>query len=246
MQQELFATQPLPRDGPMCYTTDGDFMNNIPVYVSSGGTATLILREIPHKKTAYILLRTVLPGGLPELMEDCMSTCRGFGAAHCLFSCEDSSVSIPLPHAYDILRLRVQKAALPPLEAPISLTPISPENDSIYQRIYNLCFRDVSHALTYERDQLSRIYREGHRAYLAFAPDGAPCGMGELHGNELAAVGLLPEYRGRGKALTLSLLAHCPGPEITLTVVSDNERALNLYGAMGFTVTGRESTWYKG
>lgn len=220
-------------------------MNNIPVYISQGGTATLILREIPHKKTAYILLRTVLPKKLPQLLTDCISTCREFGAEHCFVSAEDPSIEIPLPHAYDILFLRVQKADLLPLETPMELVPISPENDSIYQRIYNRCFQDVSHALTYEKDQLTRIYREEHQAFLAKAPDGTPCGMGELHGNELAAVGLLPEYRGRGKALTLSLLARVPGPEITLTVVSDNERALGLYAALGFTVTGKESTWYK-
>lgn len=221
-------------------------MNNIPVYLSQGGTATLILREIPHRKTAYILLRTVLQGKLPQLLTDCISACRNFGAERCFVSAEDSSIEIPLPYAYDILLLRVQKAELPSLETPMELVPVSPENDSIYQRIYNRCFQDVSHALTYEKAQLTRIYREEHHAFLAQTPDGTPCGMGELHGNELAAVGLLPEYRGRGKALALSLLAHAPGPEITLTVVSDNERALGLYGALGFTVTGKESTWYKG
>ena len=38
------------------------FMNNIPVFTGQGGTATLILREIPVSQRAYILLRTVLPG----------------------------------------------------------------------------------------------------------------------------------------------------------------------------------------
>lgn len=219
-------------------------MNNIPVYFSPGGTATLILREIPHKKTAYILLRTVLPGKLPQLLDNCIAACQSFGAERCLVSAEDSSIEIPLPYAYDILRLRVQKDALPTLAEPMDLVTVSPENDSIYQRIYNRCFQDVSHALTYERAQLERIYRAEHQAFLALDQNGIPCGMGELHGNELAAVGLLPEYRGRGKFLTLSLLAHAPGPEITLTVVSDNEKALGLYGALGFTVTGKESTWY--
>ena len=221
-------------------------MNNIPVYISPGGTATLILREIPHKKTAYILLRTVMEHMLPQLIGDCVSVCREFGAEQCYLSAEDPSVTPSLPHAYDILLLRVQKDRLPPPAFPMELVPMSPANEHIYQRIYNRCFWDVSHALTYDKDQLERIYREHQQAFLAMAPDGTPCGMGELHGNELAAVGLLPEYRGRGKDLTLSLLMRCPGPEITVTVVSDNECALNLYDALGFTVTGKESAWYKG
>lgn len=52
----------------------------------------------------------------------------------------------------------------------MGLVPMSPANDSIYQRIYNRCFREVSHALTYEKDQLERIYREGHRAFLGHGP----------------------------------------------------------------------------
>ena len=70
--------------------------------------------------------------------------------------------------------------------------------------------------------------------------------MGELHENELAAVGLLPEFRGKGlsRDLTLSLLRHCPGPTIFLTAVSTNDPALALYDSLGFTVCGKVSMWY--
>lgn len=221
-------------------------MNNIPVYLSQGGTATLILREIPHKQTAYIILRSFLPQMLPLMIQDCVSFCKNCGAERCLLSTADPKVSLTLPKAYEIFYMRAQKDLLPPCITPVCLAPMAPENESIYQRIYNRCFRDVSHALTYEQEQLERIYREGQQAFVALTPDGCPCGMGELHGNELAAVGLLPEFRGQGKALTLSLLAQCPGPELTLTVVSDNERAIGLYEALGFTITGTESVWYEG
>lgn len=221
-------------------------MNNIPVYLSQGGTATLILREIPYKQTAYIILRSFLPQMLPLMIQDCVSFCKGCGAERCLLSSADPEVTLSLPQAYEILYMKAEKALLPPPKAPFDLVPLSPENESIYQRIYNQCFADVSHALTYEQEQLARIYREEQQAFVALDPDGRPCGMGELHGNELAAVGLLPEFRGQGKNLTLSLLQHCPGPELTLTVVSDNARAIRLYEDLGFTVTGTESVWYQG
>lgn len=220
-------------------------MNNIPVYLSQGGTATLILREIPHKKTAYIILRSFLPQMLPLMIQDCVDFCKGCGAEQCLLSSEDPDVKISLPKAYEILIMQGNKAQLPPLDTPAILSPVTPENDSIYQRIYNQCFGTVSHALTYEHAQLERIYREGHHAFLALTPEEQPWGMGELHTNELAAVGILPEFRGQGKRLTLSLLRHCPGPELTLTVVSDNQKAIGLYEALGFRITGTESTWYQ-
>lgn len=222
-------------------------MNNIPVFMSQGGTATLILREIPHKQTAYIILRTVLPENLRLMIGECAAFCRDCGAEHCFVSAPDSSISLHGTPSHSILRMAAAKASLPACGSPFSLVPMTPDNDSIYQRIYNRCFRQVSNAVTYDQAQIQRIYREGQQAFLALAPDGTPCGMGELHGSELAAVGLLPEYQGlgKGKPLVLTLLSHCPGPDVTLTVASDNPAALGLYRSLGFAVTGTESVWYR-
>ena len=219
-------------------------MKNIPVFISQGGTATLILTEIPHRGIAYVVLRTVIPGGLSPMLQECAAFCHSCGAKLCFVSPGDTGEQLPFPHAYDIYHLRIAKSSLPILDSPISLTPINPDNDTIYQQIYNQCFQSVSHALTYDRSQIDRIYRCGQQAFLALTNTGTPCGIGELHENELAAVGLLPDYRGCGMELTLSLLAHCPGPEITLTVASDNLPALKLYSKLGFSVCGIESKWY--
>ena len=124
---------------------------------------------------------------------------------------------------------------------------MAPENDPVYQRVYNRCFVGVSHAMTYDRAQIRRIYQMDQRAFLACTSDGTPLGMGELHGSELAAVGLLPEFRGQGlsRDLTLALLRLCPGPELTLTVASDNAPALGLYDGLGFRVRETESRWWR-
>jgi GNAT superfamily N-acetyltransferase len=218
-------------------------MKNIPVFLSQSGTATLILREIPFSGKAYVLLRTILPDCLSSLLQECGDFCRQCGAETIYVSSEAGKTPLPISHAYDILLLSVQKDGLPS-GTPFPLVPMDENNDSIYLRLYNQCFQNVSHALSYDREQLRRIYRSGQQAFIALSEDGTPCGMGELHGNELAAVGLLPEYRGRGYDLTLSLLSHCEGPEITLTVASDNAPALGLYDKLGFHVTGIESSWY--
>jgi GNAT superfamily N-acetyltransferase len=218
-------------------------MNNIPVFIGQNGTATLILREIPFSGKAYVLLRTVLPDCLSGLIQECGDFCRQCGAVAIFVSREDDRAPLPLPHAYDILQLAVQKASLPS-GSPVTLRPMDETNDMEFLRIYNRCFQTVSHALSYDRGQLKRIYRSGQQAFLAVDADGSYWGIGELHGSELAAVGLLPEYRGRGYDLTLSLLSLCPGPELTLTVASDNDPALGLYDKLGFHVTGIESSWY--
>lgn len=220
-------------------------MKNIPVFLAQSGTATLILREIPHRGTAYIVLRTVYPGQLLDLIGECAAFCRSCGAKDCLVSPGDTQETPNLPLAYAICRLHCLKERLPRPFTPFPLVPMTPDNDAIYQRIYNRCFSGVSHAMTYDRAQIERIRRCGQQAYLALAEDGTACGIGELHGSELAAVGLLPEYRGQGTALTRTLLELCPGPELTLTVVSDNLPALCVYDRLGFTVTATESQWYQ-
>ncbi len=228
--------------GP-CYTAPGDLMKNIPVYMARGGTASLILKEIPHRAVAYVLLRTIRDR--EDLIRECADFCRSCGAEEVLFSRGPEPLE-GLEHAYDMLRLAVRLSDLPDLDCPLRMVPMEENNDAIYQRLYNLCFTGISGAATYDRAEIARIYREGQQAYLALDEGGNPCGMGELHGNELAAVGLLPEYRGRGlsKSWATMLLKKCPGPEAELTVVSNNEPALGLYGALGFRVKGKVSAWY--
>ena len=121
-----------------------------------------------------------------------------------------------------------------------------PDNDAVFQRVYNRCFADVPGAATYDRAEIRRIYDQSQKAFLALDETGVPCGMGELHEKELAAVGLLPEFRGRGlsRDLTLTLLSLCPGPVIELTAASTNAPALALYDSLGFTVCGKVSMWY--
>ena len=218
-------------------------MNNIPDFTAQGGTATLILREIPISGKAYVLLRTVLPGQGENLVAECASFCRMCGAEQIFAAWEDGELPFLSP-AYDIYLLHVAKSALPE-GRPVNLTPMTPENDAIYQRIYNRCFFHVSHALSYDRGQIARIYREGQKAFLALDADDKPYGIGELHGDELAAIAVLPKYRGMGTDLAVSLLQLCPGEDLSVTVASDNEAAMHLYEKLGFHLSGIESRWFQ-
>lgn len=219
------------------------FMNNIPVFTSQGGTATLILREIPVSQRAYILLRTVLPGMAENLVAECASFCKMCGAEQIFASWADGDLPFLSP-AYDIYLLHVSKSALPEGK-PVQLVPMTPENDAIYQRIYNRCFSHVSHAASYDRGQIARIYREHQRAFLALDEKDRPYGIGELHGDELAAIAVLPNHRGTGTDLAISLLQLCPGEDLKVTVASDNEAAMHLYEKLGFHLSGVDSKWFR-
>ena len=56
-------------------------MTDLPVFTAADGLATLILHEIPAKREAYILVRTVF-GTLDGLLRECAAFCRGAGAEH--------------------------------------------------------------------------------------------------------------------------------------------------------------------
>ena len=222
-------------------------MNNIPVYFSKGGTATLVLREIPYTGIAYVVVRTVFPGALSELIADCGNFCRECGAKGCYLSMADGEAVELLPHSYDIYSMKGSKSLFPSAPAPFHLEQVTTQNDKTYLDLYNRCFHGVTHAMTYDYGQLQRIHRTGQKAFIVYDSHGQSCGMGELHESELAAVGLLPEFRGKGLSLplTLQLLSHCPGDTVTLTVVSDNDAAIALYESLSFRITAIESRWYQ-
>ena len=55
-------------------------MKNIPLFTSSYGLATLILKEISWNGRAYVLIRSVWNDQTAALLEECRGFCRAAGA----------------------------------------------------------------------------------------------------------------------------------------------------------------------
>lgn len=214
-------------------------MKDIPIFTTPAGTASLILREIPYKRTAYILVRSVLPGGMGETLSECRAFCVQAGAERVLASADGP---LDLPHDHDMLELARPKSGLPAPEPPVPLVPVTRENAPDYQAIYNRLFTQIPGAATCHGAELARALSSGG-ALLAVS-GGNFAGIGETEGSELRAVGVLPEYRGLGRRLTLTLLDRLEGPDLLLRVSSVNERALRLYERLGFQRRGVLSRWY--
>jgi len=215
-------------------------MKDIPVFTSEFGIATLILREIPTKRCAYVLIRSFRPDSLTPLLAECRQFCLAAGA-------EQVSVSGEAPldnlaHLHDLVEMRCRRCDLPPLAEPVALERVTAENAETYLSVYNRLFEAIPNAETYTRRELGPLIESG-RAAVAVV-DGRPAGIGEWQGSELRAVGVLPEYRGLGERLTLSILAGMEGDAFTLRVSSVNERALRLYRRLGFRQTRILSRWY--
>lgn len=216
-------------------------MKDIPIFTGHFGIATLILREIPTKRYAYVMVRSYQPGKLPELLGECRDFCIMAGAVHVIATADEPLEF--LPHVHDMLEFTCRRETLPPPLRPVELVPVTAENGQQFLDLYNRLFYPIINAATYTRTDLTRILEKG-QAYLAVVC-GEFAGLGELSEDELSAIGVLPEHRGLGHHLALTLLSRMSCEVVRLRVSSVNEPALRLYGKLGFDRTAVLSRWYR-
>ncbi len=216
-------------------------MKNIPVFTSSYGIATLILREISWNGTGYVLIRSVWNGQTAALLEECKGFCRAVGAEK-IYAAWDLE-PLPAEPAWEMLWMTRPKAGLPQPEKPIVPEPLTEENSADYLRIYNACFREVPCAASYDRRSLEPLYGE-ELAWLAKV-DGVYAGVAEISKTGLEGIAVLPEFRGLGYELALAVLPMVPSTELRLKVAGTNHRAIALYERLGFSRAGVEKRWWK-
>ncbi len=216
-------------------------MKNIPVFTSSYGIATLILREIPWNGTAYVLIRSVWNDQKAALLEECKSFCRAVGTERIYASWELEE--LPAEPAWEMRIMTRPKAGLPEPEQPLTLEPLTKENSGDYLRIYNACFREVPCAASYDRTSLEPLYGED-LAWLAKV-EGVYAGVAEISKAGLEGIAVLPEYRGLGYELALAVLPMVPSTELRLKVASTNRRAISLYERLGFVCAETEKRWWR-
>lgn len=216
-------------------------MKNIPVFTSSYGIATLILREIPWNRTAYVLIQSVWNNQKAELLEECRGFCRAVGAEqiYATWGLEE----LPAEPVWEMRIMSRPKAGLPVPERPLALEPLTRENSGEYLRIYNACFREVPCAASYDQASLEPLYGED-LAWLTKV-DGEYAGVAEISKTGLEGIAVLPEYRGLGYGLALAVLPMVPSTQLRLKVASTNLRAIALYERLGFVCTQTEKRWWR-
>lgn len=213
-------------------------MKDIPIFTGEHGVATLILREIPHRKQAYVMLRTVWQ--LDSFLAECRSFCRMAGAESIYVTGGMDLSHLPFVHAME--RWTCRRADLPPLSEPVELLPLSEENREDYRRLYNELFAQVPNAASCTMQEAERIQRE-EQAALAMV-NGTIAGLVQWTANRLEAIGVAPTYRGLGYRLALTVLQQMTGETIELQVSSANTAALKLYARLGFHRAETLSQWY--
>lgn len=210
-------------------------MKDFPMFDTEFGIASLVLKEIPYKGIAYIILREVWD---PEkLLAECVSFCRTCGAEVICASGHESLERYPLYTA--VLEMRGE--ATVDISSLKSLFPVTEATVSQWRSIYNEKMRPIDNAATMTAFDEKRIVQSGG-AYFVHE-DGELLGIGWLDDTELLAVAAAKP--GMGRAVLNTLMSLIEGAQMHLEVASTNERAIRLYEKMGFIKTKEISRWCK-
>lgn len=211
-------------------------MRDFPIFTTEYGVSSLVLKEIPYKKVAYIRIRDVQETFFSEHLKECVSFCRMAGAER-IFAA-GSSLLETYPLYTSVLEMRGQ-VRWEEWEI-ANLFPVTEETVSNWRAVYNKGMAGVDNAATLEARDEKQILSSGGAYFIH--RDGALLGVGWLEGNKLLAV--VSEKRGSGEIILRTLMSLIDEEQMILEVASTNIRAIRLYEKLGFVKSAELRRWY--
>ncbi len=212
-------------------------MRDFPIFTTEYGLASLVLKEIPYKKQAYIHIRDVQEDFFAEHMAECVSFCRMCGAEAVFAAGHEKLEAYPLYTA--VLEMRGQ--AVVDREKLACLFPVTEATVGRWRYIYNEKMAGVDNTATLESRDEKRIVESGG-AYFVH-DNGQLLGIGWMEDTKLLAVA--SAKKGEGERVMHTLMSLVEGSSMTLEVASTNERAIRLYERLDFLKTAEVQRWYR-
>ena len=209
-------------------------MRDFPIFDTEFGVASLILREVPYRQEAYIVIQSSQQP--EELLKECVSFCRMAGAEKIYARGHEYLEQFPLHAA--IYEMRGQARAEEGMVE--NLWPVTEDTIGKWRNLMNERMAGVDNAGTLVKAGEKEILESGG-AYFVHR-DGEPLGCFWLHGDEIMLVASLQP--GAGERVMHTLFSLVPGQQLKLDVVSTNERAIRLYEKLGFVKTQELRRWY--
>ena len=203
------------------------------MFATEDGIATLILREIPTKQTAYIHLQSSVE---PEkLLSECVEFCQAAGAEQVYATGAPCLEKYPL--FTTIIRMRGDADNVG--ETDFCLFPVTDKTWPEFCGIYNEKMASVPTANT-----LRLVDREAYEKGAYFVhKEGLLQGIGIVRDNRILAIAACQKGAGRGVLATLCKALS--GEKMELDVAENNVPAMNLYTRCGFLKSGEIARWYK-
>lgn len=210
-------------------------MRDFPVFETQYGVASLVLREIPYRKRAYIkVLDSLEP---KELLRECRGFCTAVGAEQVFASGHSALQDYPLYAR--LLEMMCDRKCLPDTTA--QAVPVTEQSIARWKEIYNDKMADVPNA-SYMDTAAAKDVLSGGCGYFIYR-DGQLIGIGKAGQDQIDA--LAATVPGAGQDVVLALAKVLNSPRVHLVVAEENVRAVALYKRLGFVVSGELSRWYQ-
>ena len=210
-------------------------MRNIPCFTSEYGVASLILKEIPYRKTAYVRLQSVLD--LDKLLEECSSFCRSAGADRVYATGHKELEKYPVYTAIQCMRRTKDDLA----DTDACLFPVTEQTLEKWREIYNEKMKYVDNASYLTISDAKELSEKKSLYYVH--KDGMLIGIGAVDGEKVDCIASV--VKGAGREVMLALCHSIFSDTVTIEVATTNEKALRLYNALGFVAISVLSAWYK-
>lgn len=209
-------------------------MKDFPMFTTEYGVASLVLKEVPYRQEAYIVIRSTEDPA--ELLKECVSFCRMVGAEKIYARGHEITEQYPLHTA--IYEMRGE----PPVdrEKLEHLFPVTEKTVGKWRQISNERMRHVDCAATQTFGD-EKFLLQSCNAYFIHR-EGELLGIGLMKESELMQICAVKP--GMGERVLHTLLSTVEGP-VRLEVASTNERAIRLYEKLGFLKTAEVSRWYR-
>lgn len=210
-------------------------MQDMPLFTTQLGVASLTLSQIPYTKQAYIRIQD---SNEPEaFLQECRDFCKAVGAEAVYAT--GHSVCESFSEYTKLLAMRADKCSIGETDA--ALFPVTETTLGKWVDIYNKKIVKIPNGAWMTKRMAEQMLSDGDGYFIH--KDGELLGIGKASGCEIAWVASVSPGAG---ADVVRALCHALSEEtVLLTVASQNRKAICLYERLGFLITGIVSTWYQ-
>ena len=210
-------------------------MKDFPMFTTDFGVASLILKEVPYQGCAYIIIRDALQP--EELLNECVSFCRMCGAERVYATGHE--ILRDRPHYTTIVEMRCTTATLPDTDA--ALFPVQERTLREWLDIYNKKIVSVPNGAWMTDADGKKMLERGDGYFIHRG--GQLLGIGMADADTIHWVASVRP--GAGRDVVLALAHAVTADTVSLTVASENKKALRLYENLGFLKVKEVSHWYQ-
>ena len=210
-------------------------MRDFPMFTTEYGVASLILKEVPYREEAYIIIQSTEQA--EQLLEECVSFCRMVGAEK-IFA-RGHAIAETYPHYCSIYEMRGQIQL--DEEKVAHLWPVTKETVGQWREFLNSKLRQIDNAGTLD-GKMEREILECGGAYFIHR-SGELLGAGWIVDGELKLIAA--KEKGMGQQVLHTLLSVSEPEQIRLEVASTNNRAIRFYEKAGLVKTAELRSWYR-